>query len=88
MIKNNLGVENEKFTMISHFAVVSGLFVCNALGLATVACAGEGGVAGSAAFTIDTNGSVRDNSAIFSPNATSFLGRFALAEQVQQLYRD
>ena len=58
MIKNNLGVENEKFTMISRFAVVSGLVVCSALGLATVARAGEGGVAGSAAFTIDTSGSV------------------------------
>ena len=77
-----------KSSIISRFAVVSGLVVCSALGLATVARAGEGGVAGSAAFTIDTNGSVRDNSAIFSPNATSFLEMFALAEQVQQLYRD
>ena len=48
-----------KSSIISRFAVVSGLVVCSALGLATVARAGEGGVAGSAAFTIDTSGSVR-----------------------------
>ncbi len=40
-------------SIISRFAVVSGLVVCSALGLATVARAGEGGVAGSAAFTVD-----------------------------------
>jgi hypothetical protein len=33
MIKNNLGVENEKFTMISRFAVVSGLFYPEVPGL-------------------------------------------------------
>ena len=42
-----------KSSIISRFAVVSGLVVCSALGLATVARAGEGGVAGSAAFTVD-----------------------------------
>ena len=42
-----------KSSIISRFAVVSGLVVCSALGLATVARAGEGGTAGSAAFTVD-----------------------------------
>ena len=46
-------------SIISRFAVVTGLVVGSALGLTTVARAGEGGVAGSAAFTIDTSGSVR-----------------------------
>ena len=40
-------------SIISRFAVVSGLVVGSALGLTTVARAGEGGVAGSAAFTVD-----------------------------------
>ena len=40
-------------SIISRFAVVSGLVVGSALGLTTVARAGEGGIAGSAAFTVD-----------------------------------
>ncbi len=40
-------------SIISRFAVVSGLVVGSALGLTTVARAGEGGIAGSAAFTIN-----------------------------------
>ena len=42
-----------KSSIISRFSVVTGPFVGSALGLATVARAGEGGVAGSAAFTVD-----------------------------------
>ena len=42
-----------KNTIISRFAIVSGLLVFNTLGFATVARAGEGGVAGAAAFTFD-----------------------------------
>ena len=42
-----------KSSIVSRFAVVSGLVVCSAFGLATVARAGEGGTAGSAAFTIE-----------------------------------
>ena len=38
--------------MIRRIAFVSGLVILNAFGFATVARAGEGGVAGSAAFTI------------------------------------
>ena len=41
-------------SIISRFAVVTGLVVGSALGLTTVARAGEGGIAGSAAFTIDS----------------------------------
>jgi hypothetical protein len=44
-----------KNTIISRFAIVSGLLVFNTLGFATVARAGEGGVAGAAAFTITDN---------------------------------
>ena len=39
--------------MIRCLAVVSGLAMLNALGFATLARAGEGGVAGSAAFTVN-----------------------------------
>ena len=42
-------------SIISRFAVVTGLVVGSALGLTTVARAGEGGIAGSAAFTITGN---------------------------------
>ena len=42
-----------KSSIISRFAVVSGLVVGSALGLTTVARAGEGGIAGSAAFTVN-----------------------------------
>ena len=41
-------------SIISRFAVVSGLVVGSAFGLTTVARAGEGGLAGSAAFTINS----------------------------------
>ena len=41
--------------MIRRIAFVSGLVILNAFGFATVARAGEGGVAGSAAFTINTD---------------------------------
>ena len=39
--------------MIRRIAFVSGLVILNAFGFATVARAGTGGVAGSAAFTVD-----------------------------------
>lgn len=39
--------------MIRRFAIVSSLVVLGSLGLSTVARAGEGGVAGSAAFTVN-----------------------------------
>ena len=38
--------------MIRRIAFVSGLVILNAFGFATVARAGEGGIAGSAAFTV------------------------------------
>lgn len=38
--------------MIRHFAIVSSLVVLGSFGLSTVARAGEGAVAGSAAFTV------------------------------------
>ncbi|MBE9164687.1 MULTISPECIES: hypothetical protein [Microcoleaceae] len=41
--------------MIRRIAFVSGLVILNAFGFATVARAGEGGVAGSAAFTVGAN---------------------------------
>ncbi|MEG4860525.1 hypothetical protein QUB75_27825 [Microcoleus sp. K1-B6] len=44
--------------MIRRIAFVSGLVILNAFGFATLARAGEGGVAGSAAFTVDANGGV------------------------------
>ena len=40
--------------MIRRIAFVSGLVILNAFGFATVARAGEGGVAGSAAFTVNS----------------------------------
>ncbi|MGB3511990.1 MAG: hypothetical protein WBA93_22680 [Microcoleaceae cyanobacterium] len=39
--------------IMRRLTVVSGLVILNALGFATVARAGEGGIAGSAAFTVD-----------------------------------
>lgn len=39
--------------MIRRIAFVSGLVILNAFGFATVARAGEGGIAGSAAFTVN-----------------------------------
>ncbi|HBK24663.1 MAG TPA: hypothetical protein DDZ60_19820 [Planktothrix sp. UBA10369] len=44
--------------MIRRFAIVSSLVVLGSLGLSTVARAGEGGVAGSAAFTVNVDGKV------------------------------
>lgn len=41
--------------MIRRIAFVSGLVILNAFGFATVARAGEGGIAGSAAFTVQGN---------------------------------
>jgi hypothetical protein len=41
--------------MNRRFAVVSGLVIMNALGFANVARAGEGGIAGSAAFTVNNS---------------------------------
>ncbi len=41
--------------MNRRFAVVSGLVIMNALGFANVARAGEGGIAGSAAFTVSAD---------------------------------
>jgi len=39
--------------MIRRFAAITGLVVLSTLGISTAARAGEGGVAGSAAFTVD-----------------------------------
>ncbi|MGB3265572.1 MAG: hypothetical protein WBA89_16635 [Microcoleus sp.] len=39
--------------MIRRIAFVSGLVILNAFGFATIARAGEGGIAGSAAFTVN-----------------------------------
>lgn len=44
--------------MIRRFAIVSSLVVLGSFGLSTAARAGEGGVAGSAAFTVDGAGNV------------------------------
>ncbi|MEG4519481.1 MULTISPECIES: hypothetical protein [unclassified Microcoleus] len=44
--------------MIRRIAFVSGLVILNAFGFATVARAGEGGIAGSAAFTVNGDGGV------------------------------
>ncbi|MEG3931618.1 hypothetical protein QT990_10255 [Microcoleus sp. T3_B1] len=41
--------------MIRRIAFVSGLVILNAFGFATVARAGEGGIAGSAAFTVNSD---------------------------------
>ena len=75
-----------KSSIISRFAVVSGLVVCSALGLATVARAGEGGVAGSAAFTIDTSGSVRGvavSAAVGKENASAAAFNYESGNGVQ-----
>ena len=75
-----------KSSIISRFAVVSGLVVCSALGLATVARAGEGGVAGSAAFTIDTSGSVRGvavSAAVGKENASAAAFNYEVGSGVQ-----
>ena len=62
-----------KNTIISRFAIVSGLLVFNTLGFATVARAGEGGVAGAAAFISDGTNitGVAVSSAIGKENASA-----------------
>ena len=78
-----------KSSIISRFAVVSGLVVCSALGLATVARAGEGGVAGAAAFTIiDNSGTpnvtgVAVSSAIGKENASAAAFNYEVGSGVQ-----
>lgn len=71
--------------MIRRIAFVSGLVILNAFGFATVARAGEGGIAGSAAFTVNgTNvtgvavsaavGKENASAAAFNYNAGGFFG--------------
>ena len=74
-----------KSSIISRFAVVSGLVVCSALGLATVARAGEGGTAGSAAFTIDAGNvtGVAVSAAVGKENASSAAFNYEAGSGVQ-----
>ena len=74
-----------KSSIISRFAVVSGLVVCSALGLATVARAGEGGVAGSAAFTVDGGNvtGVAVSAAVGKENASSAAFNYEAGSGVQ-----
>ena len=75
-----------KSSIISRFAVVSGLVVCSALGLATVARAGEGGTAGSAAFTVDSDGKVTGvavSAAVGKENASSAAFNYEAGSGVQ-----
>ena len=74
-----------KSSIISRFAVVSGLVVCSALGLATVARAGEGGVAGSAAFTIDGGNvtGVAVSAAVGKENASAAAFNYEVGSGVQ-----
>jgi hypothetical protein len=74
-----------KSSIISRFAVVSGLVVCSALGLATVARAGEGGTAGSAAFTIDGGNvtGVAVSAAVGKENASSAAFNYEAGSGVQ-----
>ena len=80
-----------KNTIISRFAIVSGLLVFNALGFATVARAGEGGVAGAAAFTIiDNSGTpnvtgVAVSSAIGKDSASAAAVNYAVAGSANEL---
>ena len=46
---------NVQKTTIRRFAVASGLALLGAVGFASSALAGEGGIAGSAAFTVDAS---------------------------------
>ena len=75
-----------KSSIISRFAVVSGLVVCSALGLATVARAGEGGTAGSAAFTVDSGGKVTGvavSAAVGKENASAAAFNYEVGSGVQ-----
>ena len=74
-----------KSSIISRFAVVSGLVVCSALGLATVARAGEGGVAGSAAFTVDSGNvtGVAVSAAVGKENASAAAFNYEVGSGVQ-----
>ena len=74
-----------KSSIISRFAVVSGLVVCSALGLATVARAGEGGVAGSAAFTVDGGNvtGVAVSAAVGKENASAAAFNYEVGSGVQ-----
>jgi len=74
-----------KSSIFSRFAVVSGLVVCSALGLATVARAGEGGTAGSAAFTIDGGNvtGVAVSAAVGKENASSAAFNYEAGSGVQ-----
>ncbi|NEO57770.1 MAG: hypothetical protein F6K54_34730 [Okeania sp. SIO3B5] len=47
-----------KNTIVRRLTIAGGLLVFNTLAFATVARAGEGGIAGSTAFTLDTNNNV------------------------------
>ena len=72
-------------SIISRFAVVSGLVVCSALGLATVARAGEGGTAGSAAFTVDGGNvtGVAVSAAVGKENASAAAFNYEVGSGVQ-----
>ena len=74
-----------KSSIISRFVVVSGLVVCSALGLATVARAGEGGVAGSAAFTVDGGNvtGVAVSAAVGKENASAAAFNYEVGSGVQ-----
>ena len=75
-----------KNTIISRFAIVSGLLVFNTLGFATVARAGEGGTAGSAAFTVDSDGKVTGvavSAAVGKENASSAAFNYEAGSGVQ-----
>ena len=74
-----------KSSIISRFAVVSGLVVCSALGLATVARAGEGGTAGSAAFTVDSGNvtGVAVSAAVGKENASAAAFNYEVGSGVQ-----
>ena len=74
-----------KSSIISRFAVVSGLVVCSALGLATVTRVGEGGTAGSAAFTINGGNvtGVAVSAAVGKENASSAAFNYEAGSGVQ-----
>ena len=76
-----------KNTIISRFAIVSGLLVFNTLGFATVARAGEGGVAGAAAFTVtaDKITGVAVSSAIGKENASAAAFNYEVTASSNQL---
>ena len=74
-----------KNTIISRFAIVSGLLVFNTLGFATVARAGEGGTAGSAAFTVDGGNvtGVAVSAAVGKENASAAAFNYEVGSGVQ-----